>query len=308
MSYPFTSWLALPFGRLELPGWGKVFTALGVYDDPRWNGAPQRTIRGKLHGYLMRLSLDNWSERQTYFLGRYVDLRTQLVVKYALRHGDTFVDVGGNIGMITLLGSRCVGPTGRVITFEPNPEPASRIRQALQDNHIANVTLHNVGLSDAPATLTLTMITEHSGMGTLAPVDGEESKHITAQVDVQVVLGDTLIPENLPGAMAIKVDIEGFETRALRGLVQTMRHYQPVIITEVVAHHLHRAGSSVAELFDLMRAQGYQPYAMDLHRRKLRHDLSLRLIQQADESMDTDVAWVIPGSAQHERLGSWICA
>jgi hypothetical protein len=71
MSFPLIARLALPYARLELPGWGKVLRAAGVYRHDCWNGAPTRVIRGKFHGYRMTPSLESWSERQTYFLGRY---------------------------------------------------------------------------------------------------------------------------------------------------------------------------------------------------------------------------------------------
>jgi hypothetical protein len=67
-------------------------------------------MRGKLHGYEMSLDLGNWSNRQTYFLGRFYDLPTQLVLLSCLRPDDIFVDIGANEGMISLLASRLVGP------------------------------------------------------------------------------------------------------------------------------------------------------------------------------------------------------
>src|SRR3954469_12339763 len=108
MAFPLMARLAVPYARLELPGWGKVLRAAGVYRHDCWDGAPTRVIRGKLHGYTMRLSLESWSERQIYFLGRYYKLDTQSFLMACARPGETVVDVGGNIGMMTLLASRLV--------------------------------------------------------------------------------------------------------------------------------------------------------------------------------------------------------
>src|SRR5438876_11187265 len=99
----------------------------------------------------MRVSLESWAERQTWFLGRYYELDTQAFIMACIRPGDTFVDVGGNIGMITLLGSRLVGERGRVHTFEPNPREADRIRRTLEEYGIGRVTLDRVGLAGARA-------------------------------------------------------------------------------------------------------------------------------------------------------------
>src|SRR5436305_13235898 len=45
-----------------------------------------------------------------------------------LREGDIVVDIGANIGYLTVLASLLVGPTGRVIAFEPDPENVLRLR------------------------------------------------------------------------------------------------------------------------------------------------------------------------------------
>src|SRR5690242_13564500 len=102
----------LPYSRLELPGWGKLLRLCGAMNRTGWEGAPVRTIRGKKHGYLMPLDLSNWSERLTYFLGRHHEIFTSLFLEAAVRPGETFIDVGGNIGMITLHAAALVGPAG----------------------------------------------------------------------------------------------------------------------------------------------------------------------------------------------------
>jgi FkbM family methyltransferase len=309
MGYPKLAMLALPWSRLELPAWGKVLGALGVFDDAKWKGAPQRVIRGKLHGYRMRLGLSEWSERQTYFLGRYFDLGTQHFLMQALRAGDTLIDVGGNIGMITLLGARLVGERGKVVTFEPNPDAGDRISQALADNSIANVTLHRVGLSDQAGEFTLSVITAHTGMGTLAEVEEAHKALVTAKHRVEVVRGDEVIGSDpLPGAVTMKMDIEGFEVRALRGMMETLRRYRPAIITEVSEHHLRRAGASSREMFELLRGEGYRAYLLTSGRRVLglRHRLKLERLDGPRMDGDYDVAWIVPGTVQEERLGRFI--
>jgi FkbM family methyltransferase len=306
MNPPLLARAALPFARLELPGWGKVLTAAGVFDHARWKDAPRRTVRGKIHGYRMRLALANWSERQTYFLGRYYELGTQLFVLAALREGDSFIDVGGNIGMITLVAARRVGPGGQVHTFEPNPQAVERIREALSDNAIGHVTLHPVGLSDQASTLTLSVITDHMGMGTFAEPTEKDRAHVSARHTVQVCPGDDLVPPDLPGCAVVKMDVEGFECRALRGLLGTIRRHRPALITEVCAAHLQRAGHSVVELFEILRGEGYQAFSVEMRRKFLRQRLSLRLISSPVESMDCNVAWVRPGTPHEKRLRQFI--
>jgi hypothetical protein len=116
-----------PYVARELPGWGRVYTFVGDYSrDWLWAAAPVKTMRGKLHGYDMKLDLSKWSDRSAFFLGRWYGLPAQLLVADLLKQGDVVVDVGANRGMFALMASRVVGDTGKVIAgkvicIEPNP-------------------------------------------------------------------------------------------------------------------------------------------------------------------------------------------
>lgn len=223
----------------------------------------------------MELDLSDWSQRETWFLARYHDLGTQLAIDRYVRPGDRVVDVGANIGMLTLHGSARVGPAGIVDSFDPNPDCCERIRAALKRNQISNVRLHPLGLSDAPGRLTLSVLENHSGMGTLAPVD--ERAFVTDKVEVPVLVGDDILLEDEKRIAMIKIDVEGFEVRVLRGLVKTLQKFRPVVTTELIPQWLERAGSSVAELVTLMRDLGYDGFGMTTVRRGIRRR-ALKLI------------------------------
>jgi FkbM family methyltransferase len=305
MRYP-GSLMILPITRREVPGWGKVanlFSVCGAQHDVLWIGSPRKTIRGKWHRYQMELNLTDWSERQTFFLGRYLDLETQLLMNAVLRPGDRFVDVGGNIGMITLHAAALVGAGGQVDTFEPNPACCLRIESALRGNDIRHVRLHRVGLSDQVATATLTLLTNYSGMGTLAPVDDGQKEMITGTVSVPVEVGDSILLRDSRPAAMIKIDVEGFETRALRGMREALSAWRPIVTTEILAEWLRRAGSSVEELFDLMHGLKYRPLELASH--GIRRQLRLRPIGDPQRP-PANVAWVPDDGAWRDRLREWL--
>src|SRR5438045_2130627 len=90
-----------PYIVRELPGWGTIYSAF-VGDYTRnwlWFNGPIRTIREKTTGFTMTFDLSQWSDRSTYFLGRWVELGMQLFMADMIRSGDTVVDVGANRGM-----------------------------------------------------------------------------------------------------------------------------------------------------------------------------------------------------------------
>lgn len=301
--YPWYSLLALPITRLELPGWGRLakFGLFGMECDPLWQGAPRRVVRGKWHGYVMDLDLSDWSQRQTYFLGRYHELDMQLLLNRCVRAGDRVVDVGANIGMVTLHAARIVGPHGLVEAFEPNPICCDQIAALLRQNGIGQVRLHRMGLSDVSDTLTLSVLQHHSGMGTLGRVTDPRTT-VTNTFPVPVGIADEVLVSDERPVAVVKVDVEGFETRVLRGMSRTLRRWRPLVTTEVIPSWLERAGSSVAELADLMLGLGYRAFGMRTARRGLKHHLELHPLGESLSPEFLDVAW-LPNSRQFD---SWL--
>ncbi len=133
--------------------------------------------------------------------------------------GDTVWDVGANVGLYTQMFSDWVGSRGRVVAFEPVPSCFERLRQETAEYD--NVTALNVGLSDVEATLPMHLDEDLEGTThTFVPERGSTGN----VVDLAVHPGDTLRQrDDLPVPNVLKVDVEGFELEALRGLDATLR-------------------------------------------------------------------------------------
>lgn len=307
-------WLAcliLPYTRRELPGWGRLFRLLrvgGGENDALWRGAPTRVIRDKRTRQLLKLDLADWSERHTYFLGRYYDLPLQLLMAAVLRPGDRFVDVGANIGMTTLYGAALVGAAGRVDSFEPNPECAARVAESLALNAISHVALHQAALADAPATMTLSVITAHTGMATLAAPEAEQRPLVSRTLAVPVVTGDEILLREPRPVRLVKIDVEGFELRALKGLAGCLHAWRPIVVTEMQRDWLRRAGTSRGEVFDWMRGHGYAPYGLRTRRRLLRHRLALVPLTQGqvEAAGFDDFVWLHAATSGLDGLRGFI--
>lgn len=301
MSYPRLPFLFRPYFQAELPGWGRLYNLLQIRGNDnassRWREAPKLQTRGKNHKYKLSLDLKDDIERGVYFLGRYYDLELQLLLDELLHPGDTFVDVGANIGMTTVHAASRVGPHGRVLAFEPQPSCVNCIREVQAENKIDQIKIHAVGLSDKEDQLTLNVLGGGTILATFA-MDPIEDRFVRETIDVPVVLGDSLIKDDVVGNLTIKIDVEGFEVRALRGMSETIERYQPPIITEVVSRSLERAGSSTNELFEFFEKRGYRPLRIGLKSQGWGHKLQLEPIAGfADVSptgCDVDVLW-LPG-------------
>ena len=283
--------LARPYMRRELPGWGKLWRLfVQNRDDAVWEHYEPVWARGKLHGYDQLLDLRQWPSRAVYFTGRYYDVATQNLLQKLLRPGDTFVDIGANEGMISLLASRLVGPSGKVIAFEPNPFPRSFLENAIARNGIANIRLEDYGVGHPPARLPLTVPKANSGQGSFGerdPYAGDADV-----VECEVKPADPLLAQYTPNL--IKIDVEGFELKALTGIRETLERVHPPIIMEIVGRHLQRAGTSVAEIREFMSGLGYSAQTISWEKRPSGYQLSLTPAEFA-EDMDQDVLWTHAG-------------
>ena len=276
--------IARPYVSRELPGCGRVYdTVVGGYErNWLWAAAPIKTIRGKRHGYLMRLDLSRWADRSAFFLGRWYDLPTQLLMADLLKAGDTVVDIGANRGMFALAASRLVGDGGKVICFEPNPNCYTVLERDIAANAIANIVVNKMGLGSQEEELLLSVPLINSGEGTFG--QSAYSADTTYQVRAQVKIGDRVLATERPAF--IKIDVEGFECNALAGLADTLRRYHPIVLTEVVSAHLTRCGASVKQLRTLMESLGYEGHTISLEKKEGRYAWRLSPFDEANPLFD----------------------
>lgn len=296
--------LALPYFRLELPGWRRLSSLVGlpISNEALWADASPRIMRGKLHGMRMKVHMQDWSERLTYFLGRYYELGVELALRALIARGETFVDVGGNVGMTMLMGASCVGSDGFVHVFEPNPHMVARIQDAVQLNGLSNVKVHPVGLSDAEEELALTTVSQASGWATFGEVVNRDSTLTYGTIHAQVRRADDLLG-NVKGVVTIKIDVEGFEFRVIKGMERTIEDLRPAIITEVDPRLLVAAGGSARGLFVRMGSHGYSGYMIDADERT--GSLRLRPATAAI-SASANILWVHPMTVHSERIQPYL--
>lgn len=258
-----------PYVSRELIGWGRLYNLVADYrHDWIWKDAPTLSVTNKFFGYKTDADLSKWPDRQTYFLRRWHDLGSQLFLREFLIPTDTVVDVGANRGEFSLFVAHVV-PQGQVISFEPSPIAAATLRYDLTRNMIRNVTVNQIGLSDENKQSELTAPRHNSGEGSLVSQQFADS----ASFMVSVRPGDALLADIMP--TLIKIDVEGYELRVLKGLKNTIHRCHPVIITEIERSHLARCGSSPEQIKELLETLGYSGFAMGLQKKDGLHSWCL---------------------------------
>jgi FkbM family methyltransferase len=141
-----------------------------------------------------------------------------------LRVGDVVVDVGANIGVMTFLAAMTVGPSGRVVAVEPNPDNLQLLYRGIVLNAFTNVEVLPHAASNRRTVFSLTGGTSNTHLiGARAP---QEGGHFVQSIVLDEALG------HLPRLDFVKMDIEGHEPQALDGFSRLVERFRPVLLIE----------------------------------------------------------------------------
>ena len=166
-----------------------------------------------------------------------------------LRPGDTFVDVGANYGWHSLLAASVVGPDGRVLAIEPNPDNSTLLARSAADSGFANITVVTAAVADAPGWAAL--VTDGSN-GWIAPL-GDPVGPVTCSYAVPVRTLDEIVSSaGFERVDVVKVDVEGNEVGVLRGGTRTFAgtaEHRPALVTEFFPGLLAEHGGTTADAF-----------------------------------------------------------
>ncbi|GAA1921270.1 FkbM family methyltransferase [Streptomyces durmitorensis] len=193
-----------------------------------------------------------------------------------LRTGDTFVDVGANIGYFAVLGSRLVGSAGRVVAIEASGAFHERVLRHIEINGCDNVRAVNAAVSDRHETLTFILASSNNmGANSIVPYDGpaESSFEMKARP-----LPEILDEDELTRARVIKIDVEGAEGGVMRGLAPVLGQLRPdvEIAVEVTPERMAQLGDSIDELMDTMAGHGFRTYRLPTDYRPENYPRALR--------------------------------
>lgn len=154
----------------------------------------------------------------------------QDVLQAHLRPGDVVYDIGANLGFVSLLAARFVGPTGWIHAFEPVPANAARIARNAARNGFANVVVHETAISNISGQGEL-LLAEHIGGAALASAGAPPDPAGRIIVDLAAI--DHL--DGLPPPTFVKIDVEGAELEVLQGMRATAERHRPAVLCEIDA-------------------------------------------------------------------------
>lgn len=233
----------------------------GGFLNPQLRDNPRRRVVRSVFGARFAVDTRDLIQRYLYLFGVWEPHMTRWL-RSRLKPGDTFIDVGANIGYFSVLASRLVGDEGRVVAIEASPAFHHRLLQHVRLNQCRNVRAVNGAVSDRRRTLTFLLASSaNMGANSIVPYDGptESSFEMEAQP-----LPELLEADEIARARVIKIDVEGAEGPVVRGMAAMLDRLRPdaEITVEVTPKRMAQLGDSAEELLRTMSDHGYHVYRL----------------------------------------------
>ncbi len=187
------------------------------------------------------------------------------LLRQLLQPGMTFIDVGANIGLYTLIGAHLVGPEGRVLALEPQVEAGQLLQENIRLNSLSNVEFKNIAASSKRCSASLHQVSiSNNGQATLRVLSGEATFGEPEAIQCHT-LDEILAEDEIRDVHGVKIDVEGAELDVLRGFKAGLEERPPsFILLEFIDQHLRRFGDDTEQAIHFLNEHLYDLYC--LHR------------------------------------------
>lgn len=203
---------------------------------------PADAVVRVLQGRAMGMKWIAGSGMHGYWLGTWEASKRRLFER-TVKPEDVIYDIGANVGYYTL-SAAAAAPRGRVIAFEPLPRNLAYLRKHVEMNRLTNVEIIAAAVSDTEGTATFDDSWNHA-MGRLSD---------KGRLAVRTVAIDAF---DLPPPKVVKMDIEGGEVAALRGMKRILTEHRPTVFLATHGDEIE------AKCLRLLREIGYRIETLD---------------------------------------------
>ena len=211
-------------------------------------------------GARYELDLSEFVQRKFYF--RSYERRELRFIRSTLSDGDTFVDVGANVGLLSLCAAECVGPTGEVLALEPDPQNVTQLQRNLELNPKSGVRVLPAAIGATRGKVRLGMPASQAGIQNSGARSRSSSEN---QIEVEQITIDDAVAQALPRCVAVhlvKIDVEGMELDVLQGGPELFGRSAARVMLEV--NQRYGEGASAVEM---LRSLDYQIFRLGVFAR-----------------------------------------
>lgn len=221
---------------------------------------PKSPVFKEINGILFEFDFNYCSHMKRFYFGTY-EARLVRILKTFLKEGDTFIDVGANVGYITAVAAGCVGRKGAVHSFEPIPEYFQRIKKIAEMNRGHKIIVNPFAIGDKDSKIKI-YVSSQIGCDTVIPSKSDGKKFLEVPIKR---LDDYIIGNKINNIKIIKIDVEGFEFPVLKGLEKYFLQCRnsgsyPLIVCEIHPDWLPLVGSNLQNIFEYMAKFSYYPF------------------------------------------------
>jgi len=251
--------------RLAVRGWSWVTRSFpnlpGRWRIVRWldqqqasfAALPPKTVRFARE-FRMRVDPVDENGRRIYVNGYQPAERLTRHFVRLLRPGDCVIDIGANVGYYTMVAAKLVGPAGCVHAFEASPQTAAWLEANATLNPGANIHVHSQAVTDrCGKTEFFAAAADRTGYSSIRDL-GEQT---AAVATVPTISLDSMLTE-LPATRLVKIDVEGAELLALKGMRGLIERDRPYFIFEIDDQFLRELGASAREQCEFLTGRGYE--------------------------------------------------
>ncbi|MGE3260744.1 MAG: FkbM family methyltransferase [Bacteriovoracia bacterium] len=210
---------------------------------------------------------------------RLVEEPEMAILPWFVRSGDHVLDIGANFGYYTSRLSALCG-SGKVHAFEPIPSTAADLAAIVHKLRLKNVELHSVGVGERNGIVEFELPLQDVGTPSAgqAHISGRDNSgmdsHYSFKKSVKVrcqvaALDSAEWRERIARVAFIKIDIEGAEYFALKGMAALLGRDQPVVLMEICPLFLAGFKITPESLHGLIADLGYRTFSYDTDKKLL---------------------------------------
>lgn len=230
------------YSKIKGSGRLSYFLARCIYPKPS-----REMVIDTIYNFKLNIDpvVDNGVERSLYYFGTY-EKGTLDIIGNILNKGDVFVDVGANIGLMSIYAALKVGEQGNVIAFEPNPNTKKILEKNIQLNTIQNVKVEGIALSSESKKSKIydRWDVNRGGASLIKPPQPTQSYDIEETTFSEYFNSKQQIK-------LIKIDVEGYELEVLRGAKAFISdtNTPPMLIVEFSSMRTNTFGEKTSPLY-----------------------------------------------------------
>lgn len=196
----------------------------------------------KIRCYPSSISIEYW-------LNSNARAEHENILKTYLRPDDIVIDIGANIGILTLTSAAIVGNNGAVYSIEAHPVTFKYLQGNVQLNNFKNIHLYNIAIGDKNG---LVSITDKK-------YDDENEINKNGNFKIRIMKLDDLLNRSLKRVQFLKVDVEGYEKFVFLGGTEILKKTD-VVYFEFIQRLYIKYGYMLSDIFEILNSVGFNIY------------------------------------------------